>query len=509
MTSAIWPLAWKTSRETFAEGRRHLEKGGLSFLSFMGSPQFVSKCIQLLLCKRIMRKSSRIKTRKQRRSVSSAGKAEAGQADLAANRTSWKKRTANYAGLLLITLILMESVSFIAYGIVTQQFFLFSDITAKRSQIIRNAPDDDGFEVAGLKIPWDVPIHPYYGFGRPGGFRFLQYPDDEIQNDPNGLIVAVTGGSVAFGLFNGQKETLQAYFESIPKFKGKNIHIVLLGYFAWKQPQQVTALSYYLAMGGKADIVINLDGHNEIVDANTNYKKGVYPAYPWLWDYLATNTVSAAEFRLIGEIRYRKTLRHSSAEIAEKAAYGVSANVIWYFFDQLFESGIEQRNARLANLKSNDQRTRPFRRYGPDRQFGSLRSALEFSTHIWKTSSIQLNRIMKGNGGDYFHFLQPNQYVPNSKPFTRKERQIAYDPRRARAIEIGYPYLIEASSELNFQEIEFFDLTTMFKEVNEAVYKDACCHLNKHGNELLARKIGATIVQHYAKYSKLPASPEK
>jgi len=419
---------------------------------------------------------------------------------------SWKKRLLNNAGLLLMTLLFIEIISFLAYGIATNQFFSFADLSSKRSLIVQNVPADEGFVVGGLKVPWKVPIHPYYGFGKPQGFDFLQQPDDGIQNDPKGIIVVITGGSVAFGLFNHKKALLQEYLQRIPVFKDKNIHILLLGYLAWKQPQQVTALTYYLAMGGKVDIVINLDGHNEIVDTNTNYKKDVYPAYPWLWYYLASNTISAGELRLIGEIRYWKVLRHSLAEFIDKVAYGVSTNVIWFFFDRLFESGIEQRNIRLSKLQSRDKNSRTFSRFGPDRDFESLQARLEFSSDIWRTSSIQLNRIMKANGGDYFHFLQPNQYVPQSKHFTQQERIQAYDPRRAKAIETGYPYLIAASSQLKAQEVKFFDLTAMFKDVEAAVYRDTCCHFNDFGNELLAREIVTKIAQYYANNAVLTAA---
>ena len=425
-----------------------------------------------------------------------------------ANRVSGKKRLVYGMVLLLLTIAFIEFASFMAYVIVTRQSLSLADLDTARARIIENVPTDDGFEVAGLEIPWNVPIHPYYGFGNPEGFNFLQQPDDGVQNDPNGLIVAITGGSVAFSLYNEKKEILQAYLQGIPEFEGKNIHVVLLGYFAWKQPQQVTALTYYLTMGGKVDMVINLDGHNEIVDANTNYRMKVYPAYPWLWYYVASNSVSATELRLIGEVRYWKSLRHSSAEFAEGVSYGVSTNVIWYFLDRLIESSFEQRNVRLSELQSGKDNSRPFRRFGPDREFNSAESRLKFSTQIWQSSSIQLDRIMKANGGEYFHFLQPNQYVLQSKTLSREERRTAYDPRRARAIEGGYPYLIQASSHLQNEQVQFYDLTAMYKDVKETVYRDKCCHVNKLENELLAKEIGARIVQYYVNKRQLPVSSE-
>ena len=291
--------------------------------------------------------------------------------------TSRKKRVVYSVILLTLTVALIEFVSFVTYWVATKEPFSFSYLTAKRNKIVENAPSDEGFEVAGLKIPWDVPIQPYYGFGKPDGFDFLQQPEDGVQNDPNGVIVAITGGSVAFNFYHDGKEELRTILQDIPKYKGKNIHVILLGYFAWKQPQQAAALMYYLTMGGNVDIVINLDGHNEIVDSNTNVANGVFLAYPWLWYYLATNTVSPAELRLIGEIRFWKSLRYSVADFANKATCGISANVAWYFLDRIIETRVEQRNMRLSDLQSESENSRPFRRFGPDRHFESLEDQLK------------------------------------------------------------------------------------------------------------------------------------
>ena len=48
-----------------------------------------------------------------------------------------------------------------------------------------------------------------------------------------------------------------------------------------------------------------------------------------------------------------------------------------------------------------------------------------------------------------------------------------------RAVPIGYPLLQRRGSELREAGVRFHDLTMMFKDVEEPVYSDSCCHLNE------------------------------
>jgi hypothetical protein len=95
----------------------------------------------------------------------------------------------------------------------------------------------------------------------------------------------------------------------------------------------------------------------------------------------------------------------------------------------------------------------------------------------------------------YYHFLQPNQYVPGSKPMGDAERQLAYreDSPIRETIERGYPALREAGRTLVEQGVSFVDLSGVFRDVSQPVYADDCCHLDTHGNELLGTAIGRAL----------------
>jgi hypothetical protein len=103
----------------------------------------------------------------------------------------------------------------------------------------------------------------------------------------------------------------------------------------------------------------------------------------------------------------------------------------------------------------------------------------------------------RANGITYLHFLQPNQYVPDSKPMGPAEQETALfkgpDYGFKIAAQAGYPLLMVKGRNLKQGGIHFMDLTTVFKDIDEPLYEDTCCHVNKHGNDLIARKIAEQI----------------
>jgi len=58
-------------------------------------------------------------------------------------------------------------------------------------------------------------------------------------------------------------------------------NLVILGFPGYKQPQQLLALAYFLSLGAEYDLIINLDGYNDIVlPVTDNYNLGSTPFSP-------------------------------------------------------------------------------------------------------------------------------------------------------------------------------------------------------------------------------------
>lgn len=104
--------------------------------------------------------------------------------------------------------------------------------------------------------------------------------------------------------------------------------------------------------------------------------------------------------------------------------------------------------------------------------------------------------LCKENSIDYYHFLQPNQYFPNTHTPTDWERTHAISgpnyPYRKGA-EAGYPFLQAGGTALRAYGVPFTDLSQIFKHESRSVYRDACCHYNQLGNAVLADAISAAM----------------
>ena len=173
--------------------------------------------------------------------------------------------------------------------------------------------------------------------------------------------------------------------------------------------------------------------------------------------------------------------------------WSVLAKLVWFQRDQRLANHSYELQQQLLRFEAE---TWPESSSARSVHFDNEQALYEALVSLWQTSSIQLHRLLAANGVRYFHFLQPNQYLPDSKPFGARERAIAFSDAgtRPHSIRVGYPALRAAGEELTEQGVSFYDLTQIFSSVSEPVYIDSCCHLNSRGNEVMAEAIAHAIL---------------
>ena len=92
-------------------------------------------------------------------------------------------------------------------------------------------------------------------------------------------------------------------------------NVVNLGFAGYKQPQQLLALAYFLSLGAEYDLMINLDGYNDIVLPFTdNYNVGVNPFFPRNWNLRISRQPSKKILAVIGKVRYLRDLKEENLE---------------------------------------------------------------------------------------------------------------------------------------------------------------------------------------------------
>jgi hypothetical protein len=274
-----------------------------------------------------------------------------------------------------------------------------------------------------------------------------------------------------------------------------------------KQPQQLMALTYFLSLGARFEVVINLDGFNEVVlPSVNNIKQGVFPFYPRAWNYRVGGLADRAYLREAGRLVSMEDRRRQVARIFSwiPLRYSITSNVFWERLDLGMWRRLERRRAEatqqfLQNAQT-DQRSTNYAAMGPQRTYPSLQAQYADLAAYWKQCSVLLHNLAKANSFSYFHFLQPNQYVAGSKVFTEEERTnaLAKDHPYKRAVEKGYPHLLQAGFQMNQEGVPYTNLTMLFADNTETLYVDTCCHFNEQGYTLLAQTIGRVIARELA-----------
>ena len=124
---------------------------------------------------------------------------------------------------------------------------------------------------------------------------------------------------------------------------------------------------------------------------------------------------------------------------------------------------------------------------------------MEKRLKIWKRyTALQNDIVGQRERKPVFFFVQPNQYLKDSKILSDEEKRTAINNRIAELNHEKMVGLKGGLQDLQNSGIPIFDLTRIFSDTRETVYKDACCHLNDRGNHIMAKEIVAVILRRQA-----------
>ena len=417
----------------------------------------------------------------------------------------------------------LELASFVAWRVTEGSFFTWARAFTLRAEVAAAAPappppepvETDAADQPG-ELEWVAGhlagqvVHPFLGYVyspeydllgernlsnltvADDGFFVLRDPSPPPSERP--LRVGVFGGSVAMVFsFQGQRGLVPA-LAPIAGSRGVVIESYALG--GYKQPQQLMTLAWLLARGEAPDVVINLDGFNEVtLPRAENLAGGVSPFYPRAWEYRIQGAADPRFQRLLGEAAW---LERRRAELAVRFSRpvlrrSVTWNYLWRWLDRRAAGALGMAQGRLVADGTGSGR---YVAHGPAYVAGDDEQVIADLAALWERSSLAMRDLAEGAGLRYYHFLQPNQYLPGSKPLTPQERRLAYDSDHIyrRPVEQGYPALRAAGARLAARGVAFRDLTDLFAGERRTIYLDVCCHLNPLGNDLVAAAVAEVIL---------------
>ena len=406
------------------------------------------------------------------------------------------RRLAMWACMILIMYAAAELLLFTAISIKFGRMFTFSGFEAQRREV--NAGDDPfgmGDVPARLRIHKEV-VHPYMGYvydptvEQSSPYGISDTPPVQHRS-PDKVIIGIFGGSfaddIAYNMANELSEKLK------PSFPGREFVVVKATIGGYKQPQQLMALNWFTALGGDFDIVINIDGFNDVALPALENVPDTNPFFPRQW-HLRMRTVPDTEFlATVGKIRFLDSVgtKWQSFFRTGPLRYSVTANTLWRIGDQLLYNAAVNQRAKLPKMSA----ANTYAAAGPPAPFANDEEMYSALGHLWEESSFQMNALARAKGIRYFHFLQPNQYIEGSKPMGDEERRVAIraDHPYAKSVRQGYPVLRELGKDLVRRGVNFVDLTNIYANTHDPLYRDNCCHVNTAGQRLVIDTVVKTI----------------
>jgi hypothetical protein len=415
---------------------------------------------------------------------------------------------------LAIAFLCLEGLSLAFYFINQKQFF-YTRTKAKEKVV-------EDIERIGIRLDESIVerLHPFFGYvlkqgaftneklklkvNKQGFFSLYEYPF--IKANKNQFIVGVFGGSVAnnFAVDEYVTRRFSNKLKTYPEFANKEIIVLNLGNGGYKQPQQLLILNYFLALGQEFDLIVNIDGFNEVALSNLNNKAQVEVGMPSVQHLqpltgLANNNLSPEVMSSIVKISENKKQLKEAVDKLPTCQLAFCHAVTSLEVRQLvnsYQQAVVKYDQQVKNSNSDTANSGIV--YIPKAD-SVLKDATAFDkiASVWYESSVTMNQILSSRKIKYFHLIQPNQYYPTKRVFTSKEKEIAIskDSPYIEGVKKGYPVLLSKVADLQKAGVNVFSGVNILDNTKETVYKDACCHYNSVGEEVLANYVSSSIIK--------------
>ncbi len=368
-----------------------------------------------------------------------------------------------------------------------------TDLAELRSRQVDSVPLPGGAAMNTQKRENERIVHPFVATDSMSTFQQL---DEDLarytEKDPDRLVILVLGGSVASLFGPAGQQRLRALLNQHPDLANRNIEFTNYGRGGHKQPQQLTRFSHLMLAGIRPDLVLNIDGFNEVALGSKNHYQEMYPTYPSYTHWMRfarslskgngpgtelADVATDARDQLVAQIDF--VLDH---DFLQSALYG------YYATKSVRHMSAAYGKARTDYMEALKDSPTASGVLGPKFD-GDLPEAIRLCVDTWMESSRQIQTLCDMYGIKYVHVLQPNLHDPGAKQMTAEEKEKGtIGEAWLRGVFQGYPLLREGGQQLAAEGIEFIDATMVFSKIKTTIYYDSC-HFRDRGNQILAEGI--------------------
>jgi hypothetical protein len=319
-----------------------------------------------------------------------------------------------------------------------------------------------------------------------------------VKTSPNQFVIGMFGGSVGAWFCQVGAHRLVEDLKANPFFKTREIVPLCFSHEGYKQPQQLLVLSYFLSIGQTFDLVLNIDGFNEVTLSSINNERGLDISMPSamhldpLVNLVNQATLTAEKLQSLAAInQYKERINYLVGRLQRNRIAAIN-----FVLERLHWSAMTSYQAEVAHfatLPSNPSDASLILAT-PSVTPRDESQALADAVKSWSEASTLMNTMLSARGVPYFHVLQPNQYF-TTRSFSAEEAKVARSDASPfkKGAEKGYPLLVKESEVLK-SRVNFLNATDIFDHEPAAVYLDDCCHYTRRGNQILADAIVRQIL---------------
>jgi hypothetical protein len=330
-----------------------------------------------------------------------------------------------------------------------------------------------------------------FGFASTHNYPFMK-------TSPNQFVIGMFGGSVGAWFCQVGAHRLVEDLKANAFFKAREIVPLCLSHEGYKQPQQLLVLSYFLSIGQTFDLVLNIDGFNEVTLSSFNNQRGLDISMPSamhldpLVNLVNQVTLTPEKLQSLAAIsQYKARINYLVGRLQRNRIAAIN-----FGLERLHRSATasyQAEVARFAALPSNPSDASLILATPSVTQRDDAKAVADAAKN-WSEASTLMQTMLSARGIPYFHVLQPNQYF-TTRSFSAAEAKVARSdasPFKQGAAK-GYPLLVRESEGLK-SRVNFLNATGIFDRESAAVYMDDCCHYTLRGNQILAEAIAQQIL---------------
>ncbi len=302
------------------------------------------------------------------------------------------------------------------------------------------------------------------------------------QDHRDTIVVGVFGGSFAEQTAS-QRDTFEKKLAEV--FPGKTPIVVNMAFGGHAFPQSAFIYMYFRDL---FDVVVFLDGLNELWNYSENNRWGVPPEYAKERTYrgkLSREELSPEMLDLTSQLiaAEKKLNQITTLSLRPLIRNSVLVHSVWHWRHGELEHQIGELTVALTKV------------YDLDEHFFAVTDdeILQFAAQQWGRYHELVDRTAKAERVLAIHVLQPNPYVPGSKRLTGREQHRMTRSFRIESFVVdGYPKLQQELSKLHSQGCITEDLTQIYKDVRGQIWVDAA-HANARGYDLVIERIVGQI----------------